>query len=285
MPTTTSITMPITMPMRVTPQLQSHHLHHSHRHAPAPSGEISSGELQHAAPERTGIDTATASTRGTALVVFLENVGHIHGVPLPQWAQNTIDFVTEEYAKLLLWWHGAYARYDRVIILEDAAATGAQLIDALLSLGSAYTTDLLLLVHGRPGSLVGFRDREHVAAEDFARLEAIYAADPQAFRLRMVYGLNCYGLTLAPMWLRLGAQVVNGACGVNWLPEPSLSTFLRHWLRGAPYSVALRNSHVRGLTWGRRIWRADARGKDHSRIAGSRQVIFGTRDVTVHDIL
>ena len=59
-----------------------------------------------------------------ALVVFLENVGHIQGIPLPQWAQNVIDFVTEEYAKLLLRLYGAYRRYRRVIILEDREATG-----------------------------------------------------------------------------------------------------------------------------------------------------------------
>ncbi|MEX1019656.1 MAG: hypothetical protein WDZ49_08360 [Litorilinea sp.] len=214
-------------------------------------------------------------------MVFLENVGHIHGLPLPQWTQNTIDFVTEEYAKLLLWWHGAYTRYDRVIVLEDADATGAHLVDALVDLGSDYLTDMLLLVHGRPGSLVGYLDQTHVDAATFGQLETIYRHNPHAFRLRMVYGVNCYGVSLAPTWLRLGAQTVNGACGVNWLPEPSLSTFLRHWLNGARFSVAVEKSHRRGLQWGRRIWRPDAEGNDHLRIAGSRQIIFGTRDVTI----
>lgn len=227
---------------------------------------------------------AAPASQSRALIVFLENVGHIHGIPLPQWAQNTIDFVTEEYAKLLLWWHGAHRQYDQVIILEDAAATGPELVDALLSLGAAYTTDLLLLVHGRPGSLVGHRDQVHVDAATFARLEAILAANPQAFRLRMVFGVNCFGAALGPTWLKLGAQAVNGACGVNWLPEPSLSTFLRHWLNGAPYSVALMHSHLQGLAWGRRIWRPNAQGRDHARIAGSRQIIFGTRDVTIHSV-
>ncbi|MCB0093221.1 MAG: hypothetical protein KDE54_35275, partial [Caldilineaceae bacterium] len=59
-----------------------------------------------------------------ALVVFLENVGHISGLNLPGWLMDVIDFVTEEYAKILLRLYGAYRRYDKVIILEDAQATG-----------------------------------------------------------------------------------------------------------------------------------------------------------------
>ena len=62
--------------------------------------------------------SAAATNRPLALIVFLENVGHIAGLKLPQWAMNTIDFVTEEYAKALLHWHGAYRCYDRVVVLE-----------------------------------------------------------------------------------------------------------------------------------------------------------------------
>jgi hypothetical protein len=228
--------------------------------------------------------TLSGVDKPRALVVFLENVGHIHGVPLPEWTKDVIDFVTEEYAKLLLRWYGAHRQYDYVIILEDDAATAPQLVDALLALGGDYVTDLLLLVHGRSGSLVGHRDRRHVDGSAFARLEAIVRAQPDALNLRMVYGVNCYGASLAQTWLRLGAQVVNGACGVNWLPEPSLSTFLRYWLRGAPFSVALMASHQQGLRWGQRIWPPNQEGQDHPRIAGSRQAIFGVRDVTIHSV-
>jgi hypothetical protein len=209
----------------------------------------------------------TTQTLPRALVVLLENVGHIHGVPLPNWAQNAIDFLTEEYAKARLRWFGAYRRYDRVIILEDDAATGTQLVDALLALGNDYTTDLLLLVHGRQGSLVGYRDQTQVDKATFDRLEAIYATNPHAFHLRMVFGLNCYGVSLGPVWLNLGAKIVNGACGVN----------------GDPYSIALMASHSQGLRWGQRIWQPDVHGNDHPRIAGSRQVIYGVHDVTIFD--
>ena len=52
------------------------------------------------------------SQKPLALVVFLENVGHIAGLKLPQWLMDGIDFVTEEYAKILLHLYGAYRRYD-----------------------------------------------------------------------------------------------------------------------------------------------------------------------------
>lgn len=216
-----------------------------------------------------------------ALVVFLENVGHIQGVPLPQVATHIIDFVTEEYAKVLLRLYGAYRRYDRVIILEDARATGPELAHALTSASRSHTVDLLLLVHGRPGALVGCRAQTDVGPETFKPLIAAQRQQPGTIDLRMVYGVNCYGTSLAPVWMALGAQAVNGAVGVNWLPEPSLSIFLRNWLRGQPFSVAFARSHRTALRWGARLWPATA-GIDHPKIAGSRQAIFGVRDITIN---
>jgi hypothetical protein len=86
-----------------------------------------------------------------ALVVFLENVGHIHGVPLRPWMMNAIDWLAEEYAKLLLRLYGAYRRYDQVIILEDEQATGPLLVGALTTASHTHQVDVLLLVHGHRG--------------------------------------------------------------------------------------------------------------------------------------
>ncbi len=66
------------------------------------------------------------------LVVFLENVGHIGSLPLPSWVKSVVDYATEEYAKLLLHLYGAHRRYDQVILLEDALATGDALAATLL---------------------------------------------------------------------------------------------------------------------------------------------------------
>lgn len=218
--------------------------------------------------------------RPLALIVFLENVGHIQGLALPPWAMRAVDYVTEEYAKLQLRRFGAYRRYDEVIVLEDAQATGPDLVAAILRASRTHIVDLLLLVHGRPGSLVGHRAEAEVGMDSFDQLLAAYAADPQLVHLRMVFGLNCYGASLAATWLALGAQVVNGAAGVNWLPEPTLSVFLHEWLRGATFSVAVQRSHEKALRWGRRIWRSP-KDADHPKIAGSRMAIFGVRDVTI----
>ncbi len=219
--------------------------------------------------------------KSPALLVFLENVGHVHGIPLPAWAMDAIDFVTEEYAKLLLWRYGAYRRYVRVVILEDAHATGPQLRDALLELSRTHTVDLFLLVHGRPGALVGHRAKVDVGSETFEPLLAAYRRDSGVVDLRVVYGLNCFGAGLAPIWLALGARAVNGAVGVNWLPEPSLSIFLRNWLGGRTFAEAVLRSHRIAIRWGRRLWRPTRSGGDHPKIAGSRQAIFGIRDVTI----
>jgi hypothetical protein len=218
-----------------------------------------------------------------ALVVFLENVGHIAGLKLPQWAMNTIDFVTEEYAKLLLRAHGAYRRYDSVIVLEDAQATGAQLAATLLAASRTHTVDVLLLVHGHTGQLVGYKGKQRVGAETFDALLATYRHDRAALDLRMVYGLNCYGLSLAPTWLALGAQAVNGAPGVNWFPEPSLSVFLRKWLGGRPYSEAVVASNATATRWWGKLLKPPKNrpGEDHPWICSSRQVVFGKADLTL----
>jgi hypothetical protein len=221
-----------------------------------------------------------ANAKPLALVVFLENVGHISGVPLPTAAMQVIDFVTEEYAKLLLRLYGAYRRYDCVIILEDERATGPELVSALTHASRDHTVDLLLLVHGRPGALVGCLGKTDVGAETFQPLLAAYRQDPTLIDLRMVFGVNCYGASLAPVWLALGAKAVNGAVGVNWLPEPSISIFLRNWLNGQSFSTSLQRSHQTALRWGRWLW-PPADGRDHPNIAGSRQAIFGVRDITI----
>ena len=140
---------------------------------------------------------------------------------------------------------------------------------------------MLLLVHGHTGLLVGHRGRHTVGAETFTPLLDRYAADPAALDLRMVYGLNCYGITLAPTWLALGAQVANGAVGVNWFPEPSLSVFLRRWLAGQPYSDAVVASNVTANRWWRRILRSSLTDRPHPWLVSSQQIIIGRRDVRI----
>lgn len=223
----------------------------------------------------------SAVKRPLALVVFLENVGHIHGVPLPQWAMDAVDWLTEEYAKLLLRLYGAYRRYDRVIVLEDERATGPQLVHALTTASRDHRVDLLLLVHGHQHCLVGYKNKALVGPETFGPLLDAYRQDATLLDLRMVYGLNCYGVTLAPVWLALGAQAANGAVGVNWFPEPSLSVFLYQWLHGRPYSQAVSAANLRANQLWRWILRPWSKGVEHPWLASSRQTVSGIQEITI----
>lgn len=216
-----------------------------------------------------------------ALVVFLENVGHILGINLPAWVMSIIDYSTEEYAKLMLRLHGAYRRYDKVVILEDDRATGPDLVQALVETSRTHRVDLLLLVHGQEGALVGYKGEVMVGMETFEPLIAAYRQDPSLLDLRMVYGLNCYGATLAQTWIDLGAEAVNGSAGVNWFPEPSLSIFLRKWLGGRPYSEAVcRSNDLSSRVWGR-ILPAQKGRPVHPWVESSRQMVYGRTDPTI----
>ncbi len=221
--------------------------------------------------------------RPLALVVLLENVGYIAGRNLPGPLMAAVDYLTEEYAKLALRFHGVYRHYDRVVILEDAQATAAQLVQALQEVGPTHTVDVLLLVHGLEGCLVGFRGQHHVDGAGLQPLLDAYRADPGVLDLRAVYGVNCFGASLAPTWLALGADAVAGAVGVNWFPEPGLSLFLRHWLGGAPFSHAVSAAYQGArqvtalLTLGR------ARRHPPGWLTSSRPLILGVRDPRLHE--
>lgn len=230
----------------------------------------------------TTLHAAPLFRKPIALVVFLENVGHIAGLRLPQWAMNVIDFVTEEYAKLLLRFLGAYRRYDKVVILEDERANGVDLGEALIDTSRTHRVDLLILAHGHTEQLVGFRGQTRVGRETFVPLCDAYCANTALVDLRMVYGINCYGHSLAKTWRTLGAEVVNGAIGVNWFPEPSLSVFLYNWLGGQPYSEAVRRANHSANRFWRHIWKPKPDGTPHDFLVSSRMVVTGGTDITIH---
>lgn len=212
--------------------------------------------------------------RPRALVIFLENTGRITGLNLPAPVRALVDFVAEEYAKFSLRLLGVWRRYDKVILLEDARATGPDLRAALVDASRTHRVDLLVLAHGLPGIIVGYNGL-HVGAETFGPLLREYQGDATLLNLRVVWQMNCYGATLVPMWRALGARTVNGSVGVNWLPEPTMTLFLRRWLRGEPFSCAVERSAARA----ERVWRPIYRsGKDrslHPRLRSSRAIVYG----------
>ncbi len=221
--------------------------------------------------------------RPRALVVLLEGVGYIAGHALPSWLMAAVDHLTEEYAKRLLRGQGVHRHYHRVVILEDAQVTGPTFVQALGEVGATHRVDLLLLVHGLEGCLVGFQGRQYLGAETFRALQQLRRRVPGPLELGIVYGVNCFGASLAPTWLELGAQAVAGAVGVNWFPEPSLRLFLGAWTAGARFSRAVEAAYLgvqrlaRVLTLGRSqtVWPAWLRS--------SRPVILGQRDPRLHE--
>ncbi|MFZ1753826.1 MAG: hypothetical protein WBO46_08380 [Caldilineaceae bacterium] len=231
-----------------------------------------------ATAERNSTRQTFAAPKGRALLVILENVGHISGLTLPGWAMNVIDYVTEEYAKVLLRLLGAHRRYDRVVILEDADVTNEKMAAAFFDLSRGHRVDQLLLVHGQKECLVGFRGEAYIDGDLFNVLREAYNQDPSVLDLGVVYGVNCYGATLAPTWLALGADAVNGAVGVNWLPEPSLSLFLVRWLNGATYSESVATSFRWARRVGKLVW-PDRAGSEDAHLQGSQQIVYGRRDV------
>jgi hypothetical protein len=212
----------------------------------------------------------------------LENGGRVGGIDLPQWASRALDRSSQAYARAAVVLQ-ARRHYDRIVVLEEEQATAAHLWQALLEAGDA-TVDVLLLVHGQTGYACGHGDNQ-VGADFFAGLRRLRAVGLASFRLRAVYQMNCYGQSLAPEWLSLGAQAVNGAVGVNWLPEPSLSVFLRSWLGGQTFEQAVQRSYraasrVLGLVWRPQNNRAAAR-HPHDKIASSRMEVFGDGELRI----
>lgn len=216
-----------------------------------------------------------------ALVVFLENGGHISGVNLPRWVSALVDFAAEEYAKLALRLHGAYRAYDRVFVLEDDRATGPDLSAALIAASRTHRVDLLILAHGAPGRIIGHKGKQ-IGHETWQPLLDSYSRDRHLLRLRAVWQMNCYGLSLTQLWRDLGAISVNGSVGVNWLPEPSLSLFLRAWLRGDSFGGAVVRSSSTAERWWRTVYRSGVESTPHPRIDSSRQVVVGD-DCTWYD--
>ena len=200
---------------------------------------------------------------------------------LPRWVAAAVDFVSEEYVKLMLRFHGVHRRYDRVIILEDARATGPSLSNALVQASRAHRVDLLILAHGLPGRVIG-HNGVPIGPETWEPLLEAARENPRLLNLRAVWQMNCYGVTLAPMWRDLGAVSVNGSVGVNWLPEPSLSLFLRAWLRGEPFSRAVVHSSSTAERVWRQVYRSQAPLTPHPRICSSRQVVYGEESTHRH---
>ncbi len=225
------------------------------------------------------IPVLTTRPDGKGLVVFLENGGSFGPWALPPRVRGWLDFGTEEAAKLFLHWHGARAAYDRIWILEDHRALPEELLSTLLGASQRHVVDVLILAHGHPEGIVGWQGAR-VGTAFFAELEAWRDRNPASLRLRAVYTIACHSVHQAFVWLKLGAQAVNGVGGENWLPEPTLSLFLRRWCRGQSFGAAAVTAHRQAYAWGCHL--AGRNPLFQQRMTMSQQFIAGTQDITIH---
>jgi len=155
--------------------------------------------------------------------------------------------------------HHAVEGYDRAIVLkhdtdagpfemskraEEAAdvvdlPTRANLVKYLNELaGSGHVTDLFIFSHGLSGRFLcsngAFGDNGWVT-------DRYLQNSVLPLHLRAVWGCNCYGSSLNPTWLGLGAKVCAGARYVNFYPT-RWAGFIKRWKDGERFGAAVYRS-------------------------------------------
>ena len=220
-----------------------------------------------------------------SLVVFLENGGGFGHLALPPAASRAFDYWCEVGARVMLSALGVNRFWHEIRILEDQRAQPEELLSTLVGLSQRSAIDLLVLAHGTDAGAVGWQGT--CLDQGFLHeLQAVQVDRGLPVKLRCVYTIACRSGVQAAAWLAAGAHAVNGICGDNWLPIPTLPLFIHQWQSGLTFAEAAVSAHLRTLHWARTLvpegepWRG--------RIEASRQFVVGNRDVrlveTFHQI-
>lgn len=150
-----------------------------------------------------------------------------------------------ESAELLInrYESSAPSLYGQVIILRNGTATFNELRDHLIRKSEeGRLIDLLILTHG---------GRDYIAAGsgiDSAAIKSIRSANGgKPVRLRQVYMMNCVGSSLNQAWLDIGAKVVSGTVGNNYLPEPTMFYVWNAWKSGMSFSDSVNNAYIKTI--------------------------------------
>jgi len=114
--------------------------------------------------------------------------------------------------------------------------TKEHLVEQLNDLGGAgFAIDLYIFAHGWPGRFLAsngtYGDNGAVSSE-------YLRANVRPGHLRAVWQCNCYGSTLNPTWLSLGAKVSAGSRFVNFYPT-RFRRFIDPWMEGRPFDESL----------------------------------------------
>lgn len=238
----------------------------------------------------------TGGAEGLALLVFLENGGSVDAVfgnlldPHPgvkEYLERFIDVVAEGYVTTINRFSNARGRvYERVLILEDAIATGAQLESSLNQLADdGFLTDVITVGHGTTEKLIGFED-EVVSSEQVRQFASTRGSQ---LPIRSVFMINCKAASMNAAWQEAGARASAGSRGNNWIPVPMLETFWHVWTGGATFSEAVGTAYsVARRAWeplyevGRLVPAADVSGWfDDQKLEDSRLVVAGNGALSI----
>jgi hypothetical protein len=187
-------------------------------------------------------------TANTALVVFIENTGHLPfqweskvGKLVQEGLEKVVDYVAEEFSKWLNKFADARGKkYREVIILEDSKATLSSLKSTLHDLANRdFIIDVFTLAHGNSSSFSGYNGSS-ISDTDLRGIKDSYG---KALPIRVVYMMNCKGAGLNDDWMYMGAKTTAGAVNNNYIPEPMMSKFWNNWLRGDTFSTAVNTAY------------------------------------------
>lgn len=162
-------------------------------------------------------------------------------------AQETVPLklALEDYDKAVLLHHATSAGPFQV---SDADAKHADVVDIptkenlvkhLNDLGAqGYEVDLYVFSHGWNKK---FRVSNGTYGDNGTVSSSYLEANVKHPCLRAVWQCNCYGSTMNPTWVKLGAKAAAGSRFVNFYPT-RFAGFMNAWKGGATFAEALSSS-------------------------------------------
>jgi GH24 family phage-related lysozyme (muramidase) len=128
--------------------------------------------------------------------------------------------------------------YGDVVVLQNGTASYEALKKQLIDQSRAgKIIDLFILTHG---------NNDCIAVDGCIngdRIRKIRAEYGKPLSIRSVYMMSCVGSTLNQPWRDIGAQVVSGTRGNNYLPEPTMFFFWSNWKAGNGFETAVTRAY------------------------------------------
>lgn len=179
-------------------------------------------------------------TKGAASVVFF----YFGDSKYTTLAQETVKLklAMEDYKQVVLLKHDEIPNFWDLSTKDEKLAdvitkpTNQNLVNHMIELAQdGYMIDLFVFSHGWTNK---FRTSQgtHGQNDSFGTTDILSEFSSSRTGLtqmpiRMVYGVNCYGKTMAPTWREIGAKVTAGARYVNFYPN-QFGKFANEWNKG-----------------------------------------------------